>query len=783
MSVKVEKNTPVQKSNESDIEKLDSIDAIRKLPGMYIGELGPRCIIQLMMEAVGNVLDLYGEKAASGTEVLIDLETNDIQVKDDGYGMPVGKIMDIMTETHTSGKFSNRGKSIGMHGVGITCVNALSSKCRVHVSRDGFEHTVEFAKGRVTKKLRKGKATTATGTAITFNPDLSIIGECEIPYEEIATTLEKLSYLAKGFSIKLKVVKGKEVLIDKHYKSEAGLSDYIKVVETNPLLKDAIVIEKDSEDNTKELTAVINYSKKRDGELCLSFVNYMVTMLHGKHVEAFRSGFAFVVKKYIETNNMIPKKDKLEVTTEDVFDGISVLLELKTNTPQFDSQSKHRYTNSDSYTFIRSTIVDVMTNYMNQDKNNAKTICNKVILNAKARRSAANAKILSKKKSDNSFTSISSLSKFTKAATKNPDLAELFIVEGSSAGGSAAQGRDTDTQAIYRLRGKPLNTTELNIAKILGNKELNDIINILGTSCSKNFDIEKINYKKIVIMADADVDGSHIAALMISFFYTHMKEIIEHGYLYCALPPLYRIKENGKDRYIKDKEEYNNLILDRITSRYVLATSTGGKNKALTPEALNSILRSTTRYVNDIKNLAHKYAVDASLLEFLLLNKDNQDLITDIPLKFPVLTVKKTKAGLYIDGLIDGNYQSLLVNDVLYQDIEVLNYALAQFKGTTLRYKLVDEVRYTDTTLYEFIQMTNNKVTPSHLTRFKGLGEMDANVLYETTMDPEHRNLIKVTIDDAEQAETKVKELMGKNADFRKAFMATYEIDVNDLDG
>lgn len=422
---------PIQKSSAEDIKTLEGAAAIRKRPGMYIGSLGSDGVFRLFNEAVGNVLDLYNEDAATDMLVSINEKTGQIVVADDAYGMPPTKIIDIMTKTHTSGKFEKPTFSIGMNGVGNKCINALSSQCKVIVKRDGNMYVAKFAKGQVVGDLEVTPYDESdTGTTITFIPDKEILGEYNIDSERYLTALTQLSYMSKGLTIRF-IAKTKEgKTINKIIKSENGHIDYVKDIEKNPVLKTPIYIE-DSSDDNKKLFFAMNYSSKRDEEQILSFVNSMSTTEHGKHVEGMKAALTSVFKKYISENNMLSKKDsKLEINGDDVLEGLSVVLELKWIEPLFDSQTKDRLTSNDAAPYVRKVITDHLTHYLTVNKNDAKLLCNKIITSAKGRRAAKNAKEAKKKTSDNSFTSISSLSKYTKASSKDASLLELFIVEG-----------------------------------------------------------------------------------------------------------------------------------------------------------------------------------------------------------------------------------------------------------------------------------------------------------------------------------------------------------------
>ena len=349
--------------------------------------------------------------------------------------MPVEKIDDILTKTHTSSKFENNGFSIGLNGVGLKCVNALSAKCQVDVKRDGKLWQFKSEKGEITQSttaINDLDEPNETGTTITFIPDIEIMGEFEIEIEKYLEFLTQLSYMSKGLTIDFQAKRNDGKVLKKVLKSENGHLDYIKDIEKNPLIKDPVYIEDKSDD--KELYMCINYSTKRDEDLILSFVNSMATTEHGTHIQGAKMALTSVFKKYIDDNKLLQKKDSnLDINGDDIIESITIILELKCIEPLFDSQTKDRLTSSDAIGYVRKVVTDQLTYYLNKNKNEAKILCNKIISNARGRRAAKNSKMLAKKKDTNPFTSISSLSKYTKASSKDPERLELFIVEGNSA--------------------------------------------------------------------------------------------------------------------------------------------------------------------------------------------------------------------------------------------------------------------------------------------------------------------------------------------------------------
>jgi DNA gyrase subunit B len=777
---------PKQKSSDADIKTLVGTDAIRKRPGMYIGEPGEKGIYRMFIEGVGNVLDLFNEKACKNLFININEKTGEITISDDAYGMPLGKLDDIMTVTHTSGKFENNGFSIGMNGVGNKVINALSEKVIVIVKRDGHKWRRTFEKGKPVGKLEKLEKTSETGTTIIFKPDEEIHGKdavYNIDSQMYLDFVEMLHYLAMGLKITFHATLKKGTEINKVLLSKNGLLDYLNSIEKNPLIKKHIFIE-DAQDG-KEIRVAINYAAKGDEEILLSHVNSMGTKEHGSHVQGFRMALTEVIKKYITENNLITKKEgNIEITGDDVREGLTAILELKWIEPVFDSQTKDNLTTKEAMGYVKKVVTDQLTTWLAKNKNDAKLICSKVILSAKGRMAAKRAKNNTKKEKG-VFSSISNLSKFTKASLSDPKLLELFIVEGNSAGGSASQGRLTDVQSIYRLRGKPLNTHDLEALKIRSNKECSDVISILGTDIGKDFNLENLTHYKIIFMTDADIDGAHIYSLLATFFYRHMRQLIEGGYVYVAQPPLYKIRHNGKDKYIKNKEEYNRFIDGQIVETFTIAKVENGKAITMKADEVKKLLKATRRYLIDLNNVASKFALDPSLIELITITggKDLKKLGLVIKKQFPELNANATKGGLFVEGLVGDNYQSVVINDTFFMELGRMTEIYAELKIGRFALKGKNDAKAKVVTLSELLKRVYDEATPKQRQRYKGLGEMNPEQLFETTMDPATRELIQLTIEDFEKVSERFDVLMGKNADKRKDFMAEFEIDPEDLDG
>lgn len=711
-----------QKSSASDIKTLVGTDAIRKRPGMYIGTLGPAGVFRLFVEAVGNVLDLYEEEAASSMFVDINEKTKYITVSDDGYGIPVEKLEDIMTVTHTSGKFENNGFSIGMNGVGNKAINALSDDLVVKIKRDGKIVKQKYSKGKPISKIEVVGKTKETGTTFIFHPDIEILQDISINSDDYLDFLTSISYLNEGLTISYHAIKENGKEISRVLLSKNGIRDYLDAIEKYPLIKEPIYIE-DKTQEDKQLKVCINYSTNNDDEVILSFVNSMMTKEHGTHVQGFRKAITDVFKNYIQNNNLLTKKDNnLEITGDDVRESLSAVIEVKWIEPMFDSQTKDNFTSKEAFGYVYKVVKEQLDLWLKINKNEGKIIANRIILAARGRHAAKRAKQATKRKDGSIFSSISSLSKYTKASSNDPKVKELFITEGQSAGGSASQGRNPETQAIYKLRGKPLNSHSLTTSRILANKEFNDIVNILNCGIDDNFNIENLTHDKIIFMADADIDGNHISCLLATFFFKHCPQLIEKGHVYVAQPPLYKIKEGKKEIYIKNKEEYYKYLNKKIIESFVLFKSNGEEYSS---NLIENIFNHTRNYSILLKNLSSKFVVNKELIEVCAGYYDNEKtLLKLVKSKFKEIKANKKNNILTLSGVIDGEYQILTLNDNFINNTEELRNIYKEIKMKIFHLKnKKEDIKYNNLTLNEMLNIVNSYVIPKYRQRYKGLGK------------------------------------------------------------
>tara|TARA_B100000214_G_scaffold363700_1_gene329500 strand:+ start:5011 stop:6978 length:1968 start_codon:yes stop_codon:yes gene_type:complete len=569
-----------QYSAES-IKVLEGLEAVRKRPAMYIGDVGKRGLHHLVYEVVDNSID----EALAGycTKVVVTFNPDgSVTVDDNGRGIPVDihkeekkpAVEVVMTVLHAGGKFDKGSYKVsgGLHGVGVSVVNALSEWMWVEVKRDGKIHRQDYKIGEPQNKLKTTGTAKKTGTKVCFFPDSSIFKVIDFEYDIIAERLRELAYLNSGLEIVLKDERTEEGESDS-FKFKGGLSDFVKHLDehNNPLHNKVITVKNDSGDVPVDVA--LRYSNSYNDNI-LTFVNNINTIEGGTHLSGFRSALTRAMNNHASKNNLIKakKNEKISLTGEDFREGLTAIISVKVAEPQFEGQTKTKLGNGDIKGIVDKIVYEGILDFLEQNPSIGRRVIEKALLAARSRSAARKARELIRRKSALGGSSLPG--KLADCSNKDPSLCELYLVEGDSAGGSAKQGRDRKRQAILPLRGKVINAEKARIDKLLSNNEVQSIITALGTGfggsldedgerSAGDFDIEKLRYHKIIIMTDADVDGSHIRTLLLTFFYRKMKEIIDGGYLYLALPPLYRVSQGKKEKYAYDDNE-RDLIIDRM---------------------------------------------------------------------------------------------------------------------------------------------------------------------------------------------------------------------------
>ena len=563
------------------IKVLEGLEAVRKRPAMYIGDVGKRGLHHLVYEVVDNSID----EALAGhcTKIITTLNVDgSVTVEDNGRGIPVGihkeenkpAVEVVMTVLHAGGKFDKDSYKVsgGLHGVGVSVVNALSKWLWVEVKRDGKKHRQDFKKGITQTKLKVTGKTKKSGTKVCFLPDTEVFNEIIFDYSIIAERLRELAYLNQGLEITLKDARSDEQRSDT-FKFRGGLSDFVKYLDkkNNPLHKKIVTVKK--ENTEVPVDVALRYSNTYNDNI-LTFVNNINTIEGGTHLSGFRSALTRSMNVYATKNNLIKakKNEKITLSGEDFREGLTAIISVKIAEPQFEGQTKTKLGNGDVKGVVDKAVYEGILDFLEQNPSIGRHIIEKALLAARSRSAARKARELIRRKSALGGSSLPG--KLADCSNRDPVFCELYLVEGDSAGGSAKQGRDRHTQAILPLRGKVINSEKARVDKLLSNNEVQSIITALGTGfggaedetgekSSGDFDIEKIRYHKIIIMTDADVDGSHIRTLLLTFFYRKMKGVIDSGYLYLALPPLYRVSQGKKEAYAYDENE-KNLIIERM---------------------------------------------------------------------------------------------------------------------------------------------------------------------------------------------------------------------------
>ena len=563
------------------IKVLEGLEAVRKRPAMYIGDVGKRGLHHLVYEVVDNSID----EALAGhcTKIIVTFNIDgSVTVEDNGRGIPVGihkeenkpAVEVVMTILHAGGKFDKDSYKVsgGLHGVGVSVVNALSEWLWVEVKREGKKHKQDYKKGITQNKLKESGTTKESGTKVCFLPDDEVFDEIIFDYNIIAERLRELAYLNQGLEIILKDSRSDEPKKDT-FKFKGGLSDFVKYldVKNNPLHNKIVTVKK--ENTEVPVDVALRYSNTYNDNI-LTFVNNINTIEGGTHLSGFRSALTRSMNVYASKNNLIKakKNEKLTLSGEDFREGLTAIISVKVAEPQFEGQTKTKLGNGDVKGVVDKAVYEGILDFLEQNPSIGRRIIEKALLAAQSRSAARKARELIRRKSALGGSSLPG--KLADCSNRDPVFCELYLVEGDSAGGSAKQGRDRHTQAILPLRGKVINSEKARIDKLLSNNEIQSIITALGTGfggsedetgerSSGDFDIEKLRYHKLIIMTDADVDGSHIRTLLLTFFYRKMKGIIDGGYLYLALPPLYRVSQGKKEAYAYDENE-KNLTIERM---------------------------------------------------------------------------------------------------------------------------------------------------------------------------------------------------------------------------
>lgn len=798
--------------DSSSITILEGRDAVRKRPAMYIGSTGEIGLHHIVYEVVDNSIDEALAGFCDTVEVAIHLD-NSITVIDNGRGIPVDEIKKekrsaaevVMTKLHAGGKFDSNAYKVsgGLHGVGVSCVNFLSERLHLEIWRDGKTYEQEYARGIPVAPLKQTGKTRKRGTKITFLPDSQIFTESNFSFDKLSERLREKAFLNKGIRITIKDEREEPERSHEFY-YKGGIAEFVKHLNKNKstLHDKPIYFEKESDSLSIEVA--IQYNDAYD-EKVYSFANNINTVDGGTHLSGFRSAFTRTINAYAQSSGLA-KNFKSSLTGDDVREGLVAVISVKLPQPQFEGQTKGKL-NSDVKGAVESFLNDRLTEFFEQNPTVARKIVGKALDAARAREAARKAREIVRK---GAMGSTMLPGKLADCQERDPALSEIYIVEGDSAGGSAKQGRDRKNQAILPLKGKILNVEKARFDKMLGHSEIKSLITALGTGIGKDdFDLSKLRYHKIILMTDADVDGSHIRTLLLTFFYRQMPALVENGHVYIAQPPLYKVKRGKKEEYIKDEGSMTRYLMRQATSD--MQVTPAGANAAIEGRELAKALEKMVEFKRYCERATRRLLGDAHLLNSLL------DAIAGpkgVMRKQPGLTLRKlfqdgdlmakvegslAKAGYKTELTTDEEHGLWEIETVTISGINIAidwNFAsYVEFQKAVEIFSALEEqlaapfvsgengsseeVPTRDALLEKVLAAAKKDLT---IQRYKGLGEMNPEQLWETTMNPDKRTLLEVRIDDAVETDEIFTVLMGDAVEPRRKFIEDNALDVRNLD-
>ncbi len=796
----------------SKIKVLEGLDAVRRRPAMYIGSTNISGLHQLVYEVVDNSVDESLAGFCDRIDVTIQIDGS-ITVEDNGRGIPVdmhetegvSAAEVVMTKLHAGGKFESSAYKIagGLHGVGVSCVNALSEWLKLEVRRDGQLYSQTYKRGRPDAPLKVIGKSERSGTKVTWKPDAQIFETTEVSFDTLSQRLREVSFLNKG--LKITITDEREEDKTHEFQYEGGIQSFVEFLNMRkePLHKEVIYFETTKNDVIVELAMQWNQGYK---ENTFTFANNINTRDGGTHLSGFRSALTRTINQYASKNDLLKKLTK-PPDGDDIREGLCAVLSVKLPNPQFEGQTKGKLGNSEVEGIVKQVVNEQLSEFLEMNGGIAKKIVGKAVEATRAREAARQARNLVRRKSAMEAGTLPG--KLADCQERDASVSELYIVEGDSAGGSAKQGRDRRFQAILPLKGKILNVEKARFDKMLSSEEIRTIITALGTGVGEgDFDISKLRYHRIILLADADIDGAHIRTLLLTFFYRQMPQIVEDGHLYIGQPPLYRVKKGKTERYIKDDSTLENYLIELGVEGITLTPK--GVQKATTGKALSKLTGQLMRY--------------SSILEIMKARRDPR--IVDAVVMTKTLN-RKALAGTQkkLDEALDavaeylnkrypdiGDFNLEITEDVEHGSRRIIYSSI--FNGfqrnTTIDMDFLNspefgelralsddfdrlgkppylighngEARQVETLreVKEYI-LTEGK-RGQDIQRYKGLGEMNPHQLWETTLDPERRTLLQVHIDDAVEADNIFSVLMGDQVEPRRDFIEKNALNVRNLD-
>ena len=803
----------MEQTNQSDygadsIKVLRGLDAVRKRPGMYIGDTDDGSGLHHMVyEVVDNAID----EALAGHCDIINVKLNadgSVSVSDNGRGIPVAIHPEegvsaaevIMTQLHAGGKFDNNSYKVsgGLHGVGVSVVNALSSWLKLEIWRDGRKHEMTFRHGDAEERLKDTEDSNGyTGSQVTFMPSEETFSQIVFDFTTLEHRLRELSFLNSGVRIRLTDLRGSEEKVSEFF-FEGGLLAFVDYLNrSRNALHDAVYSLSDKDDITVELALAWTDSFH---ETCLCFTNNIPQRDGGTHLAGFRGALTRIVNQYA-TETGIAKKEKLQLSGEDCREGLTAIISVKVPDPKFSSQTKDKLVSSEVRPIVENAVSDALGQWFEEHPAEARKVVAKAFEAAAARDAARKARELTRRKGVLDIASLPG--KLADCQEKDPSKSEIFLVEGDSAGGSAKQGRDRSNQAILPLRGKILNVERARLDKMLSSAEIGTLITAIGAGVGNaDMDVEKIRYHKIVIMTDADVDGSHIRTLLLTFFFRHMRPLIEKGYLYIAQPPLFRAKRGQSEVYLKDQKALDNYLVEAGLKDAVLRVSDGpqlaGTDLKEVVEKANSISRLVAALARSdgAKDVIEQAAIAGMLKPDMLTNADAADYLAkrldhlaDPLAKGWESAIEETAMGpqIVVRRMLRGIEERHVIDSKIVQSPEArqLDQLASHLQSTYSKMGEFEAAGKTQdiagpTQLAEHVMALGRK--GAQVARYKGLGEMNPEQLWETTLDPDARSFLQVKVTEEEEADNAFSTLMGEAVEERRAFIQDNALKVAHLD-
>jgi DNA gyrase subunit B len=784
-----------------DITVLEGLEPVRLRPGMYIGSTGSRGLPHLVYEVVDNAVDEALAGRNDSVEVTIHPD-NSVTVRDRGAGIPVDLIPEqglsaltvVLTKLHAGGKFGGEGYKVsgGLHGVGVSVVNALSEWLVAEVERDGKVYRQEFARGAPQTEMKAVGMSNETGTTISFLPDAEIFDETEYSAATLLSRLREMAFLTRGLRIRFVDERVDGETVEFHY--EGGIRDYVSYINASKDVVHKHVIHFTGSSDQGEVEVAMQWNSSYQ-ESVFSFANNINTHEGGSHLSGFRSALTSTLNKYARDKGLLKEKED-NLDGEDVREGLAAVISVKLQEPQFEGQTKTKLGNPWVSGLVSTAVNQRLAEFLEENPSEARQIINKAVQAARARQAARKARELTRRKSALENSSLPG--KLADCSINDPSSAELFIVEGDSAGGSAKMGRDRTYQAILPLRGKIINTEKNRINKVLSNNEIQAMITAIGTGIGDELDLERLRYHRVIVMTDADVDGSHIRTLILTFLYRHMPELIENGHVHIAVPPLYKVKLGNQEFYFEKDEQLEELLARERIPTVEISTRDGSALKLTESKwtrftaALQQYEGYFARLRSDFGTAAAEVMVLHRLIEHDIESPGDIDgaiaaigengyalsLVEQLDEAFSIRVVEtETSAARQVSVPVE------LLGSPVYARLRQAHAKLAEIVGAppfAVRVGKDDGVAETYGDLRA--RVLDAAKHGIQLSRFKGLGEMNAEQLWETTMDPANRLLLRVDVEDASAADQLFSMLMGDQVEPRRVFIEQNARNVKYLD-